>query len=202
MHADGTTKTSRTASCCSWSSSPGSTSGTSTPALSAPMPTRQQAAGVVPLDQLRPDDAGVRSERLLDERPGSSSARAPRRRGGSRRSRRPRPAAAPRWRRGRSQGRSRAGGHRRPGGGPRPWRPGSRRWRRRSPGPTGSGSPGPRERSGARRNMARAAVPPPPRRPAAPPAVGPPQSPEASGRVLSGRGTRAMCHRSRMLATV
>ncbi len=31
------------------------------------MPDREEAAGVVPLDQLRPDDAGVRPERLFDE---------------------------------------------------------------------------------------------------------------------------------------
>ena len=70
VQAPGTTKTSRTASCCSWSSSH---------ALGRPAPAHrscrrrhahlEQAAGVVPVDQLRADDAGVRAEGLLDERP-------------------------------------------------------------------------------------------------------------------------------------
>ena len=45
MQPDGTMKTSRTASCCSWSSSPGSQSGTRTPALSAPIPTESSRSG-------------------------------------------------------------------------------------------------------------------------------------------------------------
>ena len=42
MQPPGTRNTSRTASCCSWSSSPGSTSGAGTPVLSAARPTLEQ----------------------------------------------------------------------------------------------------------------------------------------------------------------
>ena len=67
MQPDGTMKTSRTASCCSWSSSPGSTERHEDAGLVGPHPHREQPQRVVPLDELRADDAGVRPEGLLDE---------------------------------------------------------------------------------------------------------------------------------------
>ena len=65
-HADGTAKTSVTASCCSWSTSPTSTR----PAgLTEPVDVESdvlQDPRVVPGDDLRPDDAGVGAVQLLD----------------------------------------------------------------------------------------------------------------------------------------
>ena len=63
----GTTKTSRMASCCSWSSSMRSETGASAPVLSTDIADLEQALGLVPVDQLGPDDAGVGAERLLHE---------------------------------------------------------------------------------------------------------------------------------------
>ena len=55
------------ASCCSWSYSPGSVIGSTSPKRSRPRPTCCSTRRVVPRHQLRADDAGVRSVQLLDE---------------------------------------------------------------------------------------------------------------------------------------
>ena len=67
MHAEGRANTSRTASCCSWSTSPSSTNeSTLAESVDAEADVLQDAR-VVPRDELRADDAGVRSIQLLDQ---------------------------------------------------------------------------------------------------------------------------------------
>ncbi len=91
----GTKNTSRTASCCSWSSSPRlGERGRATPVLSIDRADLEQRPRVVPVDQLRPDDARVGAERLLDQRRGRRPGRGRRRRGRAGRTRRPRPRRA------------------------------------------------------------------------------------------------------------
>ena len=72
MHADGSANTSRTASCCSWSTSLGLDERVD---LTEPVDTEPdvlQDPGIVPRDQLGADEAGVRAVQLLDEHAGSS----------------------------------------------------------------------------------------------------------------------------------
>ena len=67
-HADGSTNTSRTASCCSWSYSPGLDDRVDlTEAVETESDVLEQSR-FVPLGQLGADDAGVGAEQLGDER--------------------------------------------------------------------------------------------------------------------------------------
>ena len=67
VQAPGMVNTSRTASCCSWSSSPRSTSGDGVAGVVDALAHLQEPPWVVPGDQLRAHDGGVRAERLLDQ---------------------------------------------------------------------------------------------------------------------------------------
>ena len=69
MQADGRANTSRTASCCSWSTSPCSTNGSISPKRSTPRPTCCRTPGSSQAHQLRADDARVRPVDLFDQQP-------------------------------------------------------------------------------------------------------------------------------------
>ena len=66
-HADGRLNTSRTRVVLLLVELAGLDGGAGSPNLSTPTPALQQAGRVVPLDELRADDAGVRAVRLLDQ---------------------------------------------------------------------------------------------------------------------------------------
>ena len=67
MQPPGATKTSRTASCCPWSTSPSMMRSTTAPVLSQLIPTCRRMRGSSQLHELRGHDAGVGAERLLDQ---------------------------------------------------------------------------------------------------------------------------------------
>ena len=67
MQPPGATKTSRTASCCPWSTSPSVMRSTTAPVLSQLMPTWRRTRGSSQLHELRRHHAGVGAERLLHQ---------------------------------------------------------------------------------------------------------------------------------------